>query len=152
MFADAAQRKFDLVLVWALDRFTREGVGETFEYIKRLTSHGVQFVSYAEEHFRTTGPAGELMMAVAAWIAKQERNRISERVRAGLNRAKMQGTRSGNPVGRPKAIFDRDKVVELRGQGRSWREIARAYNAGITTVRRVYNSPSTGKGLPKSGE
>ena len=42
MFADAAQRKFDLVLVWALDRFTREGVAETFEYIKRLTLHGVQ--------------------------------------------------------------------------------------------------------------
>ena len=46
LFADAAQRRFDLVLVWALDRFTREGVGETFEYIKRLTSHGVQFVSF----------------------------------------------------------------------------------------------------------
>src|SRR5215470_10587425 len=97
MFADAAQRKFDLVLVWALDRFTREGVAETFEYIKRLTLHGVQFVSFTEEHFRTTGPAGKLMIAVAAWIAKQERVRISERVKAGLNRAKVRGTRSGNP-------------------------------------------------------
>ena len=152
MFADAAQRKFDLVLVWALDRFTREGVGETFEYIKRLTLHGLQFVSFTEEHFRTTGPAGELMIAVAAWIAKQERIRISERVRAGLSRAKQQGTRSGNPVGRPKAIFDRQKVVDLRSQGRPWREIARACNAGITTVRRVYNSPSTSRGVPKSGE
>ena len=53
LFADTAQRKFDLVLVWALDRLTREGVAETFEYIKRLTSNGVQFVSFTEEHFRT---------------------------------------------------------------------------------------------------
>jgi len=42
MFAHAALRQFDLVLVWALDRLTPEGVAETFEYIKRLTSHGVQ--------------------------------------------------------------------------------------------------------------
>ena len=137
MFADAAQRKFDSVLVWALDRLTREGVAETFVYIKRLTSHGVQFVSFTEDHFRTTGPAGELMIAVAAWIAKQERIRISERVRAGLTRAMAQGTRSGNPVGRPNAIFDRQRIAELRRQGRSWREIAMASNAGVTTVREL---------------
>jgi|SRR5579872_2324298 len=137
MFEHASQRRFDLLLVWALDRLTCEGVAETFEYIKRLTSHGVQFVSFTEEHVRTTGPAGELMIAVAAWIAKQERLRISERVRAGLSRAKEQGTRSGNPIGRPKVVFDRDKVVELRRLGKSWREISRACGAGVTTVRRA---------------
>jgi DNA invertase Pin-like site-specific DNA recombinase len=129
---------------------TREGAAETFEYIKRLTSHGVQFVSFTEEHFRTTGPAGELMIAVAAWVAKQERVRISERVRAGLSRAKERGTRTGNAVGRPKVVFDRQKVVDLRSQGRPWREIARACNAAITTVRRVYGSISGSRDLPKS--
>ena len=64
LFVGASQRRFDVVLVWALDRFTREGVAETFQHIKRLTSHSVQFVSYTEEHFRTTGAAGELMIAV----------------------------------------------------------------------------------------
>jgi DNA invertase Pin-like site-specific DNA recombinase len=152
MFGDAAQRKFDLVLVWALDRLTREGVGETFEYIKRLTSHGVQFVSSTEEHFRTTGPAGELMIAIAAWIAKQERNRNSDRVRAGLSRAKAQGTRSGNAVGRPKAIFNRDLVSALRAEGKSWREIARACKAGVTTVRRAYMAIQGSGGVPKSRE
>lgn len=139
MFRDAAQRQFDLVLVWALDRLTREGVAETFEYIKRLTSHGVQFVSFTEEQFRTTGPAGELMIAVAAWIAKQERVRISERVRAGLNKAKVKGTRTGNPIGRPKIAFDRARVTELRHQGKSWREIVHECRAGVTTVRRAYS-------------
>src|SRR5439155_848682 len=76
LFADASRRQFDVVLVWALDRFTREGVLETFEYIRDLGKYGVQFESYSEPHFRTTGPAGELMLAVAAWIAKQERLRI----------------------------------------------------------------------------
>jgi DNA invertase Pin-like site-specific DNA recombinase len=137
LFADGAQRRFDVVLVWALDRFTREGVAETFQYIKRLTSHGAQFVSFTEEHFRTTGPAGELMIAVAAWIAKQERMRISERVRAGLGRARLHGTRSGRAVGRPRVIFDREKAVDLRRQGKSWRQIAKECCAGVTTVRRA---------------
>ena len=55
MFAGAAQRRFDVILVWALDRLTREGVAETFEYIKQFTSHGVQFVSFTEEHFPQDG-------------------------------------------------------------------------------------------------
>ena len=55
-----------MLLVWALDRLAREGVAETFEYIKRVTGYGIQFVSFTEEHFRTTGPAGELMIAGAA--------------------------------------------------------------------------------------
>jgi DNA invertase Pin-like site-specific DNA recombinase len=137
MFANAAQRRFDLLLVWALDRLTREGVSETFEYIKRLSSHGVQFVSFTEEHFRTTGPAGELMIAVAAWIAKQERVRISERIRAGLQRTRVAGTKSGRAIGRPRKIFRRDLVVELRKSGASWRQIARKVGAGTTTVRRA---------------
>jgi len=140
MFADAAQRRFDLTLVWALDRLTREGVSETFEHIKRLTAHGVQFVSFTEEHFRTTGPAGELMIAVAAWIAKQEGIRISERVRAGLDRARSHGTRSGKAVGRPKVVVDGERVVELRDSGCSWRQAARTLGAKVGTVRRAYKA------------
>jgi len=135
MFRNAAQRKFDVVLVWALDRMTREGVAETFDYIKRLTSHGVQFVSFTEEHFRTTGPAGELMIAVAAWIAKQERIRISERVKAALKLAKVKGTRSGRPIGRPRVVFRRDLAAELKSQGLGWRTIGRRLGVGATTVR-----------------
>ena len=53
LFADAPKRVFDVVLTWSLDRFTPEGVLETFEYIRDLT-RGVQFESYTEAHFRTT--------------------------------------------------------------------------------------------------
>jgi DNA invertase Pin-like site-specific DNA recombinase len=151
MFRDAAQRRFDVVLVWALDRLTREGVPETFEYIKRLDSHGVQFVSFTEEHFRTTGPAGELMVAVAAWIAKQERLRISERVRAGLSRARTHGTRSGKPVGRPRVVIDGDRVLELRDTERcSWPQIAREMRAGTGTVRRAYKRAQELRGAAKT--
>jgi DNA invertase Pin-like site-specific DNA recombinase len=120
LFDDASKRRFDVVLVWALDRLTRAGVYETFDYVRRLTSYGVQFESYTEAHFRTTGPAGELMLAVAAWIAQQERVRLSERTRAGLARARRQGKR----LGRRPVKVDPSRVTELRTAGKSFTEIA----------------------------
>jgi DNA invertase Pin-like site-specific DNA recombinase len=132
LFDDASKRHFDVVLVWALDRFTREGVLETFEYIRDLTRYGVQFESYSEAHFRTTGPTGELMLAVAAWIAKQERVRISDRTKAGVARAKSQGKHCGRPF----KVFQRDKAIVLRKQGLSWRSIGQKLNVNFGTVRR----------------
>jgi DNA invertase Pin-like site-specific DNA recombinase len=140
LFADASRRLFDVVVVWALDRLTREGVLETFEYIRDLTRYGVQFESYTEAHFRTTGMAGELMLAIAAWIAKQERIRITERVNAGIARARLHGTKSGSPIGRPRAVFDRRQVIELRAAGRSWRQIAAALGISTGTARAVFNA------------
>jgi DNA invertase Pin-like site-specific DNA recombinase len=142
MMTDASRRRFDVLVVWALDRLSRDGVPETFDHIRNLTRYGVEFVSFAEAHFRTTGPAGEFMIAVAAWIAKQERVRISERVRAGLSRAKAQGTKSGRPVGRPRVIFHRDEAIELRSSGLSWPQIARKLRVGVTTVRRACQDES----------
>lgn len=133
LFADASKRQFDVVLVWALDRFTREGVLETFEYIRDLTKYGVQFESYSEAHFRTTGPAGELMLAIAAWIAKQERLRISERTKAGLARAKRQGRCGGRPI----VVFRRDLALELHQQGMSLRAIGKQLGVSYGTVRRI---------------
>jgi DNA invertase Pin-like site-specific DNA recombinase len=85
-------------------------------------------------------------------FAKTERTRISERVRTGLSRAKAKGTRSRKPVGRPKVVFNRETVVNLRRQGKSWRHIARECRAGVTTVRRAYRSITENSSLPKSGE
>jgi DNA invertase Pin-like site-specific DNA recombinase len=135
LFADATQRKFDVVLVWALDRFTREGVLETFTYIEKLREFKVSFESYTEAHFRTTGPAGELMLAVAAWIAKQERLRISERTKAGIERAR----REGKHCGRPRRVFRRDEVAQLRDVERlSWRAIAERLGVPVSTVVDAY--------------
>lgn len=131
LFLAAAQRAFDVVLVWALDRFTREGVLETFEHVRRLNQYGAQFESFTEPHFRTTGAAGELMLAVAAWIAKQERIRISDRTRAGLQRARLEG----KILGRPRRVFKRAELIRLRDSGLSWRAIAERLGVPVTTVR-----------------
>jgi DNA invertase Pin-like site-specific DNA recombinase len=133
MFAAASRREFDAVVTWALDRLSREGVAQTFEHIKTLLGYGVQYISYMEPHFRTTGPAGELMIAIAAWIAQQERLRLSERTRAGLERARKQG-RIG---GRPRLVLNREKILRLGQEGHTMRQIALTMQISPSSVCRI---------------
>jgi hypothetical protein len=91
--------------------------------------------SFSEQHFRMTGPAGELMLDITAWIAKQERIRISDRTRAGLARARRQGKVPGGP----KRVFRRDEVVRLRDvEWMSWRAIAAALSILVMTALDAY--------------
>lgn len=133
LFQDASRRKFDVVLVWALDRFSREGVQKTFAHLDRLKAWGVHIESYTEPFFRTMGPAGELLMAILAWVAKQEHQRISDRTKAGLARARDAGRIGGR---RPK-VFSRDRALELRSQNppASWRAISRELGVSVTSIR-----------------
>lgn len=144
LMRDAGRRKFGIALVWALDRFTREGIEATFAYLRRLKEAGVDFVSYTESHFRTTGPAGELILAIAAWIAEQERKRISERVRAGIRRVQLTGvTRSGKPIGRARVIVDRQKVRERHAEGASFRILQNEFGLSRGTVQRIVKDQQT---------
>jgi len=79
MFEAASQRKFDLLLFWALDRLSREGVLETLQHLNRLTSYGVGFRSFAEQYFDSCGIFKDAVISILATIAKQERIRLSER-------------------------------------------------------------------------
>jgi DNA invertase Pin-like site-specific DNA recombinase len=138
MMADAAKRKFDVLVFWALDRSSREGVYETHLHLKRLDEAGVRFRSLTEPYLDSCGMFRDGVISILALIAKQERVRLSERVRAGLSRAMESGTRSGRPVGRPKVVVDREKAHELRHEGKSWRQIARICGVGVTTIRRLF--------------
>jgi DNA invertase Pin-like site-specific DNA recombinase len=66
----------------------------------------------------------------------------SVQVKAGLERARTQGTRSGKPIGRPRVMLSRDEVAELRRNGLSWRQVAARMGAGVGTVRRAAKRPS----------
>jgi DNA invertase Pin-like site-specific DNA recombinase len=138
MWHAAAQRRFDVLLFWALDRLSREGVIETLTYLQRLTSYGINWRSHTEQYLDSCGVFREAVLAILAAIAKQERIRISERTRAGLDRAREKGTRTGRPIGRPRLVFHRDQVRELRKEGLSWRQIAVRLHASSTAVRRAH--------------
>ena len=93
---DAHQRQFDLVLFWALDRFSREGMSQTVAYLRRLDAAGVAFHSYTEEFLSTdNGLVRDILLATMASLAKQEAIKISDRTKAGLERARAKGKRLG---------------------------------------------------------
>ena len=133
LFADAHQRRFDLVLFWALDRFSREGVLETLQHLQALTSHGVNWKSYTEQYLDSAGIFKDAIVSIMATLAKQERVKISERTIAGLEVARAKG----KTLGRPRKIFDRQQVVALRRQGQSLGAIAKQFCISRTHVLRV---------------
>jgi DNA invertase Pin-like site-specific DNA recombinase len=102
-------RKVDIVLVWALDRLTREGVSRIFQLISQFRARGVQVISYQESWTEQSGPLNDLLLSIAAWVAEYEAKRISERTRAGLARAKLNGKVLGRPLG------SRDRGKRKRG-------------------------------------
>jgi DNA invertase Pin-like site-specific DNA recombinase len=129
----ASRREFDAVLVWSLDRFSREGIAKTFDYLRRLGSYGVKFRSYSESFLDTTAEFGELVAAIFAFVASFERRRIVERIGAGLERARAQG----KTLGRPRVIVNRAKVWDLCEAGKSIRQIAAALELSHGTVQRI---------------
>ena len=100
MLDDADNGKFDEILVWALDRFSREGILNMSAYIQRLKESGVNLRSLREPWLSIADDgAGEVLLMFMSWMAAQEKKRIGERTRAGLEKARKQGRYPGRPRG-----------------------------------------------------
>ena len=99
VYQDARAGRFQVLLVWALDRLSREGIAATLEIIERLGRYRVKVLSLQESWTEVEGPMQELLLSIVAWVARMESNRRSERTKAGLARAVSQGKRLGRPVG-----------------------------------------------------
>jgi DNA invertase Pin-like site-specific DNA recombinase len=102
LVTDARRRKFDVLVCWRLDRLGRN-LRHLILLLDELTAVGVGFVSLAEG-IDTQTPAGRLQLHILGAIAEFERERIRERVLAGLQRARSQGKRLGRPRTRPAKI------------------------------------------------
>jgi DNA invertase Pin-like site-specific DNA recombinase len=134
MFEDASQRKFDVLLFWSLDRLSREGALETLQHLNRLTSYGIQWRSLTEQYLDSTGMFREAVISILAVVAKQERVRLSERTKAGLERARKEG----KTLGRPKASVDGNDIRAMRARNLSWGEISRQTGFARATCQKAY--------------
>jgi DNA invertase Pin-like site-specific DNA recombinase len=134
MFADASKRRFDLVLFWALDRLSREGVLQTLTYLNRLETDGVGFRSFTEPYFDSCGVFKDAVIAIMATLARQERIKRAERTKAGLAVARAKG----KTLGRPKTIrATSSDVARLRAAGHSYRHVARELGISVRSVQRL---------------
>ena len=137
LLRDARRRRFDVLVVWRLDRLGRN-LRHLITLLEELQALGIAFVSLNEGIDATT-PAGKLQMHILGAIAEFERARIAERVKAGLQRARAQGKRLGRPRKAPLTI-----VVP----GGSVREAARMWGVSKSTAARWI---AAGR-LPTSGQ
>jgi len=131
MMADARRGRFDVVLVWASDRIARS-VKHFLEVLDELNRIGVEFVSFREQ-IDTGGPLGRAIVVIIGAIAELERNLIVERVRAGMRRARLDGTR----IGRAPLVLDSLAIQQDRQRGQSIRQIAKGHRISTATVQRV---------------
>ena len=142
-------RRFDTVLVWALDRLGRT-MGETVALVLELERIGVAVLSAREPWLDTTGPVRSLLVSVFAWVAEQERSRLVERTLAGLARARAQGKHLGRPI----ANVNPHAIELAMAEGLRVGQIAKRLGVGRSTLyrelerRRELGAPST---VPKSG-
>ena len=131
LMADAGRRKFDIVLVWKLDRFGRS-LRHLVNALAELEAIGIAFVSLRDNLDLAT-PSGRLMFQIIGAMAEFERELIRERVKAGLRNAQAKGKH----LGRPRVFVSDSKIELMRASGVSWRTISKELGIGTGTARRA---------------
>ena len=132
MMLAASQRKFDVLLFWALDRLSREGAARTLKHLEQLDEWKVTWHSFTQPFLDTTNElVRDILVSVLAVFAKQERIALSERTKAGLERARRQGKRLGRPIIQVPPL----KLRKLVDSGLSTWEMSRQLGCSRTAVR-----------------
>jgi DNA invertase Pin-like site-specific DNA recombinase len=160
--ASRPDRGWYILLVWSLDRFSREerfdrAVGSVLD----MEKGGVRFASFKEPYLSTPDPldatagfARNLLLSVTASVAAFESRRKSERVRVAMREIKAgrRPTRSGRPPGRPRRVTPEKaaRIMELRPQGLKWREVAGRVGLPATTCAAVWSKARRDQGDPES--
>ena len=136
MLKGAIRGEFEAVAAWSVDRLGRSlqhlvaGLGD-------LHSAGVGLYLH-KQGLDTSTPSGRAMFGMLSVFAEFEREMIAERVRAGIKHAKANGTKTGNPFGRPRVGANVEvQVRQLRGKKWGINRIARELGIGSGTVRRI---------------
>ncbi len=132
MLTDARAGRIEAVVVWALDRLHRSMQG-AIDDVLELDRLGVRVLSVRESWLDTSGPVRPLLVAIFGWVAEQERARLIERTRAGIERARRAGKRLGRPPCSPVLLR---AAADHVGRGTSIRKAARAMQVPERSLRR----------------
>jgi len=131
-----ARKDFDIVASWSVDRLGRSLV-DLVGLLQELHSTGVDLYLH-QQGINTTTPAGKALFQMMGVFAEFEREMIRERVTAGLARARANGTRTGNPIGRPAVGADiEERIRALRAHGLGVLKVSKLVGCGVSVVQRV---------------
>jgi DNA invertase Pin-like site-specific DNA recombinase len=140
MIADVRAGRVQAVAVWALDRLHRSMTG-AITTVLDCDRLGVPVLSVREGWLDTSGPVRPLLVAIFGWVAEQERTRLIERTRAGLERARREGKTLGRPRASPVLLH---AAADLVRDGTAIRAAARAKGVKESTLRRHLAAASAG--------
>ncbi|MCX6807356.1 MAG: recombinase family protein [Patescibacteria group bacterium] len=127
---DAHKRKFDCLLVFRFDRFARS-TKHLINSLELFQSLNIDFISY-NENIDTSTPAGKMMFTLISAFAEFERSIIVERVKAGLEKARIKGRK----LGRPRVEVDVKQILNFREKGLSFRQIAEKLHIPRSTLQK----------------
>ena len=133
MLKQGVQAKFDVVLAWDVSRLSRSLV-DLVTTLDELHACGIDLYLH-QQAIDTTTPAGKAMFQMCGVFAEFERGILSERVKAGLNKAKEEG----KTLGRPMKFANIKKIVEDRGRGKTIRQIANEQRLSVGKVHKLLN-------------
>jgi putative DNA-invertase from lambdoid prophage Rac len=121
-----------IVWVFEVSRIGRDWIDSINTFID-LERKGILFYSISETWTQTSSPEmRKLLLSIVSWINEQEIRRLSDRVKAGLERAKAEG----KILGRPFKNVSSDLVSQMLNDGQNRRQIADKLNVGYSTVYR----------------
>jgi DNA invertase Pin-like site-specific DNA recombinase len=143
MLEDARRSKFDVLVVWSMDRFSREGEWSVSRVMSALQDRHVQFYSFNEPFLDTIVPFAGFLIPLFAWLAHQESLRKGRTVKLGMEKARSKGIK----IGRPR-VTDRKgfkvrfgAILERLSQNQvSRRKAAMELKIGYTTLKRLLDA------------
>ncbi len=145
----AVQGRYNVLAVWSVDRLGRS-LQDLLSTLAELQGAGCDLYLHRQA-VDTRTPSGRAMFQMLGVFAEFERTMIQARVRAGLARAKVHGTKSGRPIGRPTVpAAVEDRIRRERRKSHGILKIAREVGVGVSVVQRVlaaHNSTRKAQGI-----
>jgi DNA invertase Pin-like site-specific DNA recombinase len=138
MMKDAYCARFDTLVVYRLDRFSRNATS-AIKLLLDLDEVGVAFISVTQPvlNLGHENPFRRTMLAAFAEIAEIERDTIVTRVKAGLDAARKKGKKLGAPTKIDPILAERAKT--LKEDGHTLREISTELGVSLGSIHRILN-------------
>jgi putative DNA-invertase from lambdoid prophage Rac len=124
------------IVTYELSRLGRNMLDSITTFLN-LERQGYMIWSLTESWTHQEDPAmRSFMILIVSWMNEQELIRLSTRTKSGMERAKIHGTKSGKPIGRQPKTPDKETVMKLKDDGKSWKEISTIFNIDESTLFR----------------
>jgi DNA invertase Pin-like site-specific DNA recombinase len=131
MLKNGIQAQHDVVMAWDVSRLSRS-LSDLVQTLEELHACGIDLYLH-QQAIDTTTPAGKAMFQMCGVFAEFERGILSERVKAGLNRARIDG----KTLGRPIKVANIKAIVEGRNNGKTIRQLSNEHNLSIGKIHNV---------------